>query len=132
MRHYRAVTVLRPCTGDVVLFPNGSAAAIRYVVEDDAVVHLINGQIVLLKDLSLSPDENQNLWVFTWVFTGHSLSPSKIEQALSDSFFADDSGVIRGQPRFGSLKILRTGMTPWSFDWCRSALQSLLLPRFSM
>jgi hypothetical protein len=69
---------LRPYKGDLVLFPNGSSAAIKYVVEDDAVVHLMNGQIVLLKDLSLSPDENQNLWVFTWVFTGHSLSPHKI------------------------------------------------------
>lgn len=64
---------LRPCKGDIVLFPNGSSAAIKHVVEEDAVVHLMNGQIVLLKDLSPPPDEEQDLWAFTWVFTGHFL-----------------------------------------------------------
>jgi len=86
MRHYRGVVALRPYKGDIVLFPNGSSVAIRYVVEDDAVVHLMNGQIVLLRDLSLSPDEDQNLWAFTWVFTGHSLSPRKITNASRGGF----------------------------------------------
>ena len=62
---------LRPCKGDIVRFPNGSSVAIKYVVEEDAVVHLMNGYIVLLKDLSLSPDGERDLLAFTWVFTGH-------------------------------------------------------------
>jgi hypothetical protein len=77
---------LRPCKGDIVLFPNGSSVAIRYVVEDDAVVHLMNGQVVLLKDLSLSPDQEQNLWVFTWVLTRHCLSPSKTTSSSRGGF----------------------------------------------
>lgn len=77
---------LKPCEGDIVLFPNGSSVAIKYVVEDDAVVHLMNGHIVLLKDLSLSPVGKQNLWVFTWVFTGHSPSASKTTNGSRSGF----------------------------------------------